>query len=584
MLWIDASSKISAHQSINSILSKADIPTLALEFEQNLIAFKDALTSLKASCLLVFDNYDTPRNFSKIADMFVEHKQICIMLTSRHHESSRLGIPIIVRDMNQKDAEDLLLISSDLKRKDVDPEDLVNTVNMLGCLPLALDQAGAYIRKLHLSLDLFKKHYKDKQKKILNYTPDLFEYRKSLLPGSEPSVLSVFTTWELSLEQLGDDRPHLEHLLTLSAFFDHNKVHEDLFSTRCTLNFTPCSGVEDGWLQCMLTNPAWDSYRFQDIIANLYSLSLLQQFWIEDGHIVFSLHPLVNDWLRTRVGEKARASMIIEAAATAASMDGNLYRVLHLWKCYHDLEECTHMLFKDCVDIRSPQNIANGAPVVEFNADELDPGPYHWQAKALCCPHGRPCPTIPSILRLEVIVSCRMFDIIFPWLETQSQSIKYIYNLRKLSSISITFGSLAVLAQRLGLLSQDIGPLFQKLRRLVEVCKDQCSADDSLSPESDSLIQAVVTDCQDIGKLSDPSIDSKDAHVKSKQVEERGVDSSFHTKFKSSSETESCLRAAVSAELAEWVDLGELLLQHNGSEKPALIRDQLRSLPFLHSA
>ena len=275
VLWIDASSEISAHQAIESILSKAEIPTSALEFERNLLAFKDALISLKGPCLLVFDNYDTPRKFSNIADMFVQHEQICIMLTSRHHESLRLGTPIHVREMDQSDAEDLLLTSSGLIRQDVNPKDLAKIVNMLGCLPLALDQAGAYIRKLHLSLDVFEKHYINKQKKILQYTPDLFEYRKSLLPGSDPSVLSVFTTWELSLEQLGDDRAHLEHLLTLSAFFDHNKAHEALFSTRCTLKFTPCSGVEDEWLQCFLTDAAWDSDAFQDIIANLYGLSLL---------------------------------------------------------------------------------------------------------------------------------------------------------------------------------------------------------------------------------------------------------------------------------------------------------------------
>ena len=408
VLWIDASSEISAHQAISSILSKAEIPTSAQEFERNLLAFRDALTSLKGPCLLVFDNYDTPRNFSKIADMFVSHEQICIMLTSRHHESLRLGMPIHVRDMDQSDAEDLLLISSGLIRQDVDPKRLAKTVNMLGCLPLALDQAGSYIRKLHLSLDLFEKHYFDKQAQILQYTPDLFEYRKSLLPGSEPSVLSVFTTWELSLEQLGDDRPHLEHLLTLSAFFDHRKVHEALFSTRCTLNFTACSGVKDGWIQYMLTDAAWDSYRFQDIIASMYGLSLLQKFWIEDGHVVFALHPLVNDWLRTRVGEKDRASKIVEAAVTVAGMDGSLSWLPHLFKCSTDLLDRADTLFNDCVDMSLPRITVNSAPVAKFVTKELNSEPHCGRAEALCCPHGRPCPLIPSTTRLKLIMFCCM--------------------------------------------------------------------------------------------------------------------------------------------------------------------------------
>ena len=405
VLWIDASSEISAHQAIKSILSKAEIPTSAQEFEQNLLAFKNALISLRGPCFLVFDNYDTPKNFSKIADMFVEHEQIYILLTSRHHESLRLGMPIYVRDMDQSDAEDLLQTSSGLTRQGVDPKHLAKTVNMLGCLPLALDQAGAYIKKLHLSLDVFEKHYIDKQKKILQYTPDLFEYRKSLLPGSEPSVLSVFTTWELSMEQLGDDRPHLEHLLTLSAFFDHNKVHEALFSTRCTLDFTACSGVKDGWLQCLLTDAAWDSYRFQDIIANLHGLSLLQKFWIEDGHIVFSLHPLVNDWLRTRVGGKDRASMSVEAAVTVASTDASLNLFSHLEKCGQDLSHYAKPFLNDCVDMRPPRRTSNGAPVAKFVTDELNSKPHHWRAEAFCCPHGPPCCHLArSLSRLKRMV------------------------------------------------------------------------------------------------------------------------------------------------------------------------------------
>ncbi len=565
MLWIDASSEISAHQAIESILSKAGIPTSAQEYERNLLAFKDALTSSKGPCLLVFDNYDTPRNFSNIADMFVQHEHICIMLTSRHHESLRLGMPIHVRDMDQSDAEDLLLISSGLIRQDVNPKRLAKTVNMLGRLPLALDQGGAYIRKLHLSLDVFETHYIDKQKKILQYTPDLFEYRKSLLPGSEPSALSVFTTWELSLEQLGNDRPHLEHLLTLSAFFDHKKVHEALFSTRCTLKFTACSGVKDGWLQCLLTDAAWDSYRFQDIIANMYGLSLLQKFWIEDGHVVFALHPLVNDWLRTRVGEKDRRSMIVEAAVTAASMDGNLKWMPHLWKCYQDLEKCAHTLSHDCVDMRPPQMIANGAPVAKSVAAELNPEPHYWQAKALCCPHGRPFHIIPFTVRLKLIVSCRMTGIIFPMIRRQPQKSKRAYNLLTVLNIYLVCHSLAALVKRFGL-SQEINPL---LLRLVDKYKGQLSEDKTLSIESDTLGLDIVTLCQEIGKLSELNIDYKDADVKVKEEEEQGIDGSFHPNLKEES--------------ADLIEILKLSIVFTESGNLALMRNQLRSLSFLQS-
>ena len=549
VLWIDASSEISAHQTITSILSKAEIPTSALEFERNLLAFKDALTSLKGPCLLVFDNYDTPRNFLKIVDMFILHEQICIILTSRHHESLRLGTPIHVRDMDQSDAEDLLLTSSGLIRQDVDPNCLANTVNMLGCLPLALDQAGAYIRKLHLPLDSFEKHYIDKQKKILQYIPDLFEYRKSLLPGSEPSVLSVFTTWELSLEQLGDERPHLEHLLTLSAFFDHNKIHEALFSTRYTLNFTACSGVQDSWLHRMHADSAWDSYRFQDIIANLYSLSLLQQFWIEDGHIIFSLHPLVNDWLRTRIGEKDRASMIVEAAVTVAGMDGSLNLFPHLQKCWQGLCNCAQTLIHDCVDMDPRRRVANGAPEAKLVADEVNLKPHS------CCPHGRPCQTIPSTVKLESIVA-------------RSMACVMSSEIQKQPSMSMSgFSNLTVSIQTPDPLSPDIGTMFHKFRREFEKYNDQYSEEDQLFLKIETLNQEAVTLSQ-----------------KFEESFQRGVDGRFHTKLQFSSEPVSRLRAAVSIELADLAGLLEqLIIALNWTDDLVAIRNDLRSLPFLQS-
>ena len=569
MLWIDASSEISAHQAIKNILSKAEIPTSALEFERNLLAFKDALTPLKGPCLLVFDNYDTPKNFSKIADMFVYHEQVCIMLTSRHHESLRLGTPIHVRDMDQNDAEDLLLTSSGLIRQDVNPNHLPKIVNTLGRLPLALDQAGAYIGKLHLSLDVFEKHYIDKRKKILQYTPDLFEYRKSLSPSAEPSVLSVFTTWELSLEQLGDDRPHLEHLLTLSAFFDHRIVYEALFSTRCTLNFTACSGVQDCWLQCMLTDSTWDSYRFQDIIANMYGLSLLQKFWIEGGHIFYSLHPLVSDWLRTRVGEKERASMIVEAAVTVLGTVGSLSLTSHLAKCLLDLQKCEHTSSFDCVDMRPPQIIAKGVPVAKSVADGLKPEPHYLQARALSCPHGRPYPIISSTIRLKLMLTWRMAGIISPQIQKESQRSQSIHVVAKSVDIARMFPTLVRVLERFALSAPDFHPLYQRLHKLLEEFVDQSTNYETLFLEYDTLSQDILTLCQKTGTLSESNIDYKDAEVKVKQEEENGVDGSFHTHL-----TEA---------LAASTSLLEVLVTFDRPDNLAQVRDQLRSLPFLQS-
>ncbi len=135
-----------------------------------------------------------------IGNMFPKGAHISILITSRHGASLRLGTPIYVVDMEPAEAEDLVLISSGLIRQESESETLRSIVERLGCLPLALNQAGGYIRARHLPLDTFEKHYIERREQILKYTPELFEYRKKLPSEAEESVLSAFTTWELSLE------------------------------------------------------------------------------------------------------------------------------------------------------------------------------------------------------------------------------------------------------------------------------------------------------------------------------------------------------------------------------------------------
>ena len=59
-----------------------------------------------------------------------------------------------------------------------------------------------------------------------------WEYRKARGNNTQESV-SIFTTWEMSFEQLeapGQQRDSIIHLLTLSASIDTIDVSESLFS------------------------------------------------------------------------------------------------------------------------------------------------------------------------------------------------------------------------------------------------------------------------------------------------------------------------------------------------------------------
>ncbi|MCJ1242503.1 hypothetical protein MMC14_010511 [Varicellaria rhodocarpa] len=73
---------------------------------------------------------------------------------------------------------------------------------MLGHLALALDQAGAYIRARNLPLKDFTAHYNRRKDVILREIPEEWEYRRVIGNMERETALSIFTTWELSFEQI----------------------------------------------------------------------------------------------------------------------------------------------------------------------------------------------------------------------------------------------------------------------------------------------------------------------------------------------------------------------------------------------
>ena len=116
----------------------------------------------------------------------------------------------------------------------VQETDIVNgkqVLTMLGHLPLAIDQARAYIQARNLSLQDFMAHYRQRRELILKSTPLLSNYQRTLEDGQGRVVLSVFTTWEMSLGQLhaAGHQQSLEEFLMLSAFFDPSHINEGLF-------------------------------------------------------------------------------------------------------------------------------------------------------------------------------------------------------------------------------------------------------------------------------------------------------------------------------------------------------------------
>ena len=194
VIWIRASSPASVKQSYQVAAQKLSRDRWTETDSRAIEYVKDTLEGWERRWLLIFDDYDNPKAFQSdnIKNYFPRSVQGSILITSRHWDSTRLGYKVDVCGMSSDESLNLLLQSASISHVDtVQGEKIAKT---LGYLPLALDQAGAYIRARSIRLEEFLLHYDKRRQIILKETPWEWEYRK-LDESTDQEYLSVFTTW-----------------------------------------------------------------------------------------------------------------------------------------------------------------------------------------------------------------------------------------------------------------------------------------------------------------------------------------------------------------------------------------------------
>ncbi|KAI9859482.1 MAG: hypothetical protein M1813_006624 [Trichoglossum hirsutum] len=318
IFWVDASDPRTTAQSFLTIAEMISGSKLVLADADTSIRFvTDAISAWQNPWLIVFDNFDQPSTFKvrNMKDYFPRGKNGAILFTSRFAGAKRLGHMITVTSMSESEGLELLLQRSGNNNNDDNCKAGKEIVQRLGCLALAIDQAGAYISARGLALHLYMDHYNNRKEKVLNETPEFWEYRKKLGDAEAETSLSVFTTWEMSFEQIGaggNGRRNKEHLLIVSAFFDNKYISEELFRVYF-------KSENPGWMEIFCIEGVWGKYEFQDVLAEFFNLSLVLSLETGTTGAHFSLHPLIQDWLKLRINLQDRRTYVAEAISMLAA-------------------------------------------------------------------------------------------------------------------------------------------------------------------------------------------------------------------------------------------------------------------------
>jgi tetratricopeptide (TPR) repeat protein len=171
-----------------------------------------------------------------------------------------------------------------LKRTgDADQEPTGKLAEALGDLPLALEQAAAYIEATGESLSGYLRMFREQQAELL----------KRPSPSSDSTVA---TTWELSFQEVERCSPPAAALLNLCGFLAPDDIPLDVLQQAPELPEA-------------LAEAASDAVQFADAIAALRRFSLVSR-----SGDVLSVHRLVQAVTRERLAEEARKRWAAAAA------------------------------------------------------------------------------------------------------------------------------------------------------------------------------------------------------------------------------------------------------------------------------
>ena len=168
MFWVDASSRESIEISLRGI---SNIPA-ARDFgvDGSVHSVLQWISCIQEEWLSVFDNADDPPP-DVVAKFFPSGNRGNILITRCNQSMRRIVLPensIEIKEMEMLDAISLLLKTSCLDPLDEHVKAARNVVIELGCIPLAVDHAGAYIEAGKCDINTYLRQFRSQCQTLMS--------------------------------------------------------------------------------------------------------------------------------------------------------------------------------------------------------------------------------------------------------------------------------------------------------------------------------------------------------------------------------------------------------------------------------
>lgn len=280
--WLRADSAEVLAADFAAIATLLNLPIQHEQDQRRIIkVVKDWLTQM-SRWLLIFDNADHPE---RIYDFLPSPCYGHMLLTTRSHATATYAQPIEIREMTPDEgtyfllrrAKVIELVTSATEIAKEDSHAAQDISQALDGLPLALEQAGAYIEETGCTLSRYATLYQTHRNSLLQYKGGT----------SREYPYSVATTWSLAFESIRST-PLANTLLHFFAFLAPDAIPEEIF--------TEGTAILGALFEPLALNPL----TLDLAIKELLRYSLLRR---NAAIGIFSMHRLVQAVLKDRLDE-----------------------------------------------------------------------------------------------------------------------------------------------------------------------------------------------------------------------------------------------------------------------------------------
>ncbi|PYS67780.1 MAG: hypothetical protein DMF69_22080, partial [Acidobacteria bacterium] len=165
--------------------------------------------------------------------------------------------------------------------------------DILAGLPLALDQAGAYIEETSCGLSRYEELFHEHGMKLLQ--------RRGALPTSHPDPVAV--TWKISFEKAEKSKPLASGLLRLGAFLHPDSIPEELYRL---------GSAETDSFKPLVT----DDFELEEAIQQVLKYSLMRR---DARRKTLGMHRLVQMVIKATMSDEERRQWAAHAISVVNS-------------------------------------------------------------------------------------------------------------------------------------------------------------------------------------------------------------------------------------------------------------------------